>query len=130
MRLVFPWKSIDSIGWFTNRFNKSIAPLNEEGEEAIKSGIQSCLSRGPLLGFAMTNMKIALDPTQCSWDAQTPAVVLQSAIIAGLNDALRSHKLILLEPVMSYETLVSTNVLGNVISDLTASMDCNKVNYQ
>lgn len=78
----------------------------------------------------MTNMKIALDPTQCSWDAQTPAVVLQSAIIAGLNDALRSHKLILLEPVMSYETLVSTNVLGNVISDLTASMDCNKVNYQ
>ena len=95
--------------------------MSEEMEEFIRDGIQSCLSRGPLFGFSMTNMEIRLDPQNCMWDPQTPAVVLQSAIISCLSEALRSHQLLLIEPVMNYESFVSNDVLGNVISDLTSS---------
>ena len=42
----------------------------------------------------------------------------------GFARALRSHPVLLIEPVMSYESLVSNEVLGNVISDLTSSGVC------
>lgn len=95
--------------------------MTDEIESYLNDGIQSCLSRGPLFGYSMTHLQVRLNPAQCLWDPQTPAVVLQSAMIACLSEALRSHQLQLLEPVMSYESHVSNEVLGNVVSDLTAS---------
>ena len=97
--------------------------MTDEIEAFLKDGIQSCLSRGPLFGFAMTNLNVQIDPELCVWEANTPPVVLQSAMIYCLIEALRSHKLLLTEPIMSYESTVSNAVLGNVISDLTSSMD-------
>lgn len=96
--------------------------MTDDTEKFMKEGIQSCLSRGPLFGYPMTNLKVELDPSKCMWDGQTPAVVLQSAVIACLSEALRNHQLLLTEPIMNYESCISNDVLGNVLSDLTSSM--------
>ena len=104
------------------RFSSTDSPMSEEFMKSIEEGISSCLSRGPLLGYPMTFTRICVDPQQCSWNAQTPSIVIQSAVISCLSACLRNHQVFLKEPIMRYEATIRSESLGNVISDLTASM--------
>ena len=102
------------------RFSSTDAPMSEEFMKSIEEGISSCLSRGPLLGYPMTFTRICIDPQQCLWNAQTPSIIIQSAVISCLSACLRNHQVFLKEPIMRYEATIRSESLGNVISDLTA----------
>ena len=105
--------------------------MTDDTVHALREGMQSCLSRGPILGFAMHNVrvwsmamsngKVSMKPELCMWDPQTPPIVVQSALMSCLSSGLRDHPTKLLEPIMKYEASVGTENMGNVVSDLTAS---------
>ncbi|KAK8828418.1 hypothetical protein WA556_004831, partial [Blastocystis sp. ATCC 50177/Nand II] len=103
-----------------NKFNRDGVRMNDEVEAALREGLNSCLSRGPILGYTMTHTRIRLDPEACQWDLQTPPVVLQAAVIACWNAEIRKHKTLLLEPMMKYEATISSKAMGNVVTDLTS----------
>ena len=104
-----------------NRFVNTDITLSDETAHAIRDGIASCFSRGPILGYAMHNVKVSLLPSECMWDVQTPPIVVQSAIISCISNGLREQTNRLLEPVMKYEASVASESMGNVVSDLTSS---------
>ena len=104
-----------------HRFNREGVRMSDEVEAALREGLSSCLSRGPILGYTMTHTRIRLDPEACQWDLQTPPVVLQAAVIACWNAEIRKHKTLLLEPMMKYEATISSKAMGNVVTDLTSS---------
>lgn len=104
------------------RFVNTPTTMSDEVAHAVREGITSCFSRGPILGYAMHNVQVSLLPTECLWDPQTPPIVVQSAIISCLSSGLREHANRLMEPIMRYEASVGSDNMGNVVSDLTASM--------
>lgn len=112
------WECVEGV---RGRFNRDGVRMNDEVEAALREGLNSCLSRGPILGYTMTHTRIRLDPEACQWDLQTPPVVLQAAVIACWNAEIRKHKTLLLEPMMKYEATISSKAMGNVVTDLTSS---------
>ena len=92
-----------------SRFNTTTR-LTDEMVHILREGIHSCLSRGPILGYSMHNVRVSMKPELCLW-----------ALITCLSSGLREHRNILLEPVMKYEANINTESLGNVVSDLTSS---------
>ncbi|KAK8808250.1 hypothetical protein WA171_001471 [Blastocystis sp. BT1] len=102
-----------------NKFNTTTR-LTDEMVHILREGIHSCLSRGPILGYSMHNVRVSMKPELCLWEPQTPSIVVQAALITCLSSGLREHRNILLEPVMKYEANINTESLGNVVSDLTS----------
>ena len=103
-----------------SRFNTTTR-LTDEMVHILREGIHSCLSRGPILGYSMHNVRVSMKPELCLWEPQTPSIVVQAALITCLSSGLREHRNILLEPVMKYEANINTESLGNVVCALTSS---------
>ncbi len=89
--------------------------LPEELEEALKAAAEEVLSYGPLLGYPVIHVDLAV------LDVDTQNATPMGTRVAFLNavrEAFRSAKPVLLEPVMDVEIVVPANYVGNVVSDL------------
>jgi elongation factor G len=87
--------------------------------EAIKRGVRDSLDSGPLIGFPLVDLKVALvDGSYHDEDSTEMAfgVAATMAMRKGAADASP----ILLEPVMDLEVIVPDEYLGDVMSDLNS----------
>ncbi|KAG0321081.1 Ribosome-releasing factor 2, mitochondrial [Dissophora globulifera] len=97
---------------------------------AVKNGILSALSRGPLLGYAQTHLKVSLTDLHLYGTDSTPAAI-SSCVAAAVTEAIRlggnasasegqSHS-VLLEPIMDVRVEVTEKDVGTVIGDISGT---------
>ncbi|KAJ3038788.1 Ribosome-releasing factor 2, mitochondrial, partial [Rhizophlyctis rosea] len=90
-----------------------------EVREAIKSGIESALYRGPILGFPLTNLRISCTHIHLfSPDLSTPSA-FRAAAYKCLHSALSKSSPKLLEPVMDVRIEVPDEHIGAVARDMS-----------
>ncbi|KAI1318188.1 Ribosome-releasing factor 2, mitochondrial [Mortierella claussenii] len=97
---------------------------------AIKNGILSALSRGPLLGFAQTYLKVRLTDLHLYGGESTPAAI-SSCVSAAITEAIRlggnastgknDNNSVLLEPIMDVRVEIAEKDVGNVIGDISGT---------
>lgn len=95
---------------------------------AVKNGICSALSRGPLLGFAQTHLRVRLTDLHLYGGDSTPAAI-SSCISAAVTEAIRlggnasasDSNSVLLEPIMDVRVEVAEKDVGTVIGDISGT---------
>ncbi|KAG0371415.1 Ribosome-releasing factor 2, mitochondrial [Gamsiella multidivaricata] len=97
---------------------------------AVKNGIMSALSRGPLLGYAQTHLKVCLTDLHLYGADSTPAAI-SSCVSAAVTEAIRlggnssaggdDKNSVLLEPIMDVKVEVAEKDVGTVIGDISGT---------
>ncbi|KAG0293826.1 Ribosome-releasing factor 2, mitochondrial [Linnemannia gamsii] len=97
---------------------------------SIKNGILSALSRGPLLGYAQTHLKVRLTDLHLYGGESTPAAIA-SCVAAAVTEAIRlggnpstgnsDNNSVLLEPIMDVRVEVAEKDVGTVIGDISGT---------
>ncbi|KAF9938708.1 Ribosome-releasing factor 2, mitochondrial [Mortierella alpina] len=97
---------------------------------AIKNGILSALSRGPLLGYAQTHLRVRLTDLHLYGADSTPAAI-SSCVSAAVTEAVRlggnrstgenDNNSVLLEPIMDVRVEVADKDMGSVIGDISGT---------
>ncbi|CAO3568521.1 unnamed protein product [Mortierella alpina] len=97
---------------------------------AIKNGVLSALSRGPLLGYAQTHLRVRLTDLHLYGADSTPAAI-SSCVSAAVTEAVRlggnrstgenDHNSVLLEPIMDVRVEVADKDMGSVIGDISGT---------
>ncbi|KAG0326510.1 hypothetical protein BG004_002959, partial [Podila humilis] len=95
---------------------------------AVKNGICSALSRGPLLGFAQTHLRVRLTDLHLYGGESTPAAI-SSCVSGAVTEAIRlgggqvatESNSVLLEPIMNVRVEVAEKDVGNVIGDISGT---------
>ncbi|KAF9110729.1 Ribosome-releasing factor 2, mitochondrial [Mortierella sp. AM989] len=97
---------------------------------AVKNGILSALSRGPLLGYAQTYLKVRLTDLHLYGSDSTPAAI-SSCVAAAVAEAIRiggdpstkenDNNSVLLEPIMDVRVAVAEKDVGTVIGDISGT---------
>jgi elongation factor G len=87
--------------------------------EAIKRGAKDSLDSGPLIGFPLVDLKVALvDGSYHEEDSTEMAFGVASTM--AMRKAAAEASPILLEPLMDLEVIVPDEYLGDVMSDLNS----------
>ena len=86
--------------------------------EAIKRGVKDSLDSGPLIGFPLVDLNVALVDGSYHEDDSTEMAFGVAATMA-MRKAAAAASPILLEPIMALEVIVPDEYLGDVMSDLT-----------
>ena len=89
-----------------------------EAAAALRTGIESGLSRGALLGFPVTGVKASVVDWQLGQGSQPAALAACAA--QCVREALKEARPQLLEPVMALEVTVDDELVGPVLNDLSA----------
>ncbi|KAG0306381.1 Ribosome-releasing factor 2, mitochondrial [Dissophora globulifera] len=124
-----------SLGSFTgetkgNENESHVIGHEEYDGNEIVNGILSALSRGPLLGYAQTHLKVSLTDLHLYGTDSTPAAI-SSCVAAAVTEAIRlggnasesegqSHS-VLLEPIMDVRVEVTEKDVGTVIGDISGT---------
>jgi elongation factor G len=87
--------------------------------EAIKRGVKDSLDSGPLIGFPLVDLKVALVDGSYHEEDSTEMAFGVAATMAMRKGAAEASP-ILLEPVMDLEVIVPEEYLGDVMSDLNS----------
>ncbi|KAF9193406.1 Ribosome-releasing factor 2, mitochondrial [Haplosporangium sp. Z 11] len=97
---------------------------------AVKNGVLAALSRGPLLGYAQTHLKVRLTDLHLYGSDSTPAAI-SSCVSAAVNEAIRlggnlsagedDNNSVLLEPIMDVRVEVAEKDVGTVIGDISGT---------
>ncbi|KAF9431885.1 Ribosome-releasing factor 2, mitochondrial [Entomortierella beljakovae] len=97
---------------------------------AVKNGILSALSRGPLLGYAQTHLKVRLTDIHLFGADSTPSAI-SSCVSAAVTEAIRQggnpstkeneSNSVLLEPIMDVRVEVAEKDVGTVIGDISGT---------
>ena len=87
--------------------------------EAIERGVRDSLDSGPLIGFPMVDLKVALVDGSYHDEDSTEMAFGVAATMAMRKGATEASP-ILLEPLMDLEVMVPDDYLGDVMSDLTS----------
>ncbi|KAF9900940.1 Ribosome-releasing factor 2, mitochondrial [Linnemannia zychae] len=97
---------------------------------SIKNGILSALSRGPLLGYAQTHLKVRLTDLHLYGGESTPAAI-SNCVAAAVTEAIRlggnpstgdaENNSVLLEPIMDVRVEVAEKDVGTVIGDISGT---------
>ncbi|KAG0200741.1 Ribosome-releasing factor 2, mitochondrial [Mortierella sp. GBA30] len=97
---------------------------------AIKNGIMSALSRGPLLGYAQTHLRVRLTDLHLYGADSTPQAI-SSCVSAAVTEAVRlggnpstgqnDNSSVLLEPIMDVRVEVAEKDVGTVIGDISGT---------
>ena len=85
----------------------------------VEKGYNSVLTSGPLIGFPMVDVSVALVDGQYH-DVDSSALAFEIATRAGLREAFKLAGPVLLEPIMKVEVLTPEDYLGSVIGDLNS----------
>ena len=84
---------------------------------AVREGVTDALTRGPLLGYPMVDLEVALvDGAYVEGDSS--AVSFRAAATMGLMEAVEQAGPRLLEPVMKVEVETPEDFTGHVMNDL------------
>ncbi|KAF9975861.1 Ribosome-releasing factor 2, mitochondrial [Actinomortierella ambigua] len=95
---------------------------------AVKNGMLSALSRGPLLGYAQTHLRVRLTDLHLYGAESTPAAI-SSCVAAAVTEAIRqgggsgspSQSSVLLEPIMDVRVEVADKDVGTVVGDISGT---------
>ncbi|KAI8980455.1 P-loop containing nucleoside triphosphate hydrolase protein [Pilobolus umbonatus] len=121
-------------GWITNSGNQlytnvdireqensesnSIDP--EDVRQAVHNGLLAGLSRGYVLGFPLTKLKVKVLSLH-TYDQETTLGAISACVSKGVFEAVKNANPCLLEPMMEVYTEVSENHIGPVVSDLSGT---------
>jgi len=107
--------SDDGLYEFANKIKGGVIPT--EFVPAVDKGFQSCLKKGPLIGFPILGMRITVnDGRYHSVDSSERA--FNQAAIGGFRQAYMKAKPIILEPIMKVSVECPSEFQGNVMSSL------------
>ena len=85
----------------------------------VEKGLNSVLSSGPLIGFPVVDMKVALIDGAYH-DVDSSAIAFEIATRAAMREAFENAGAVLLEPIMKVEVTAPDEYLGGVIGDLNS----------
>ncbi|MBI2463287.1 MAG: elongation factor G [Candidatus Spechtbacteria bacterium] len=102
---------------FINAIKGGIIP--QEYIPAVGKGVKEAMDRGVLAGFPMVDVKVTLyDGSYHDVDSSEAAFKIAGSI--AFQEATRSAKIVLLEPIMKVETITPDDHLGDVTGDLSS----------
>lgn len=85
---------------------------------AVEKGLREAIKTGPLAGYPVVNLKCTLfDGKYHPVDSKEVAFV--SAAKLSFDDAMTRARPVILEPVYSYEIIVPSDYLGDVLGDMS-----------
>jgi elongation factor G len=85
----------------------------------VEKGLNSVLNSGPLIGFPVVDMKVALIDGAYH-DVDSSAIAFEIATRAAMREAFEQAGAVLLEPIMKVEVTAPDEYLGGVIGDLNS----------
>jgi elongation factor G len=86
---------------------------------AIEKGVKEAINTGPLVGYQMVDLKVAV--TDGSYhEVDSSEIAFKMAAIFAFRDACQKAGPVLLEPVMKVEVTTPEDYMGNIIGDLNA----------
>ncbi len=102
---------------FVNAIKGGIIP--SEFINPVEKGVKEAMSKGVLAGYPLVDMKVTLyDGSYHEVDSSEIAFNIAGAM--ALQEASRTAKLVLLEPVMKIQVLAPAEFLGDVTGDLNS----------
>jgi elongation factor G len=85
----------------------------------VEKGIKSVLDSGPLAGFPVIDVKVAL-VDGAYHDVDSSVLAFEIAARAAMREGLKKAGAKLLEPIMKVEVVTPEEYTGNIIGDLTS----------
>ncbi len=85
----------------------------------VEKGVMSVLTSGPLIGFPVVDVSVALVDGKYH-DVDSSALAFEIASRAGFREALKMAGPVLLEPIMKVEVVSPEEYLGSVIGDINS----------
>ena len=85
----------------------------------VEKGLNSVLSSGPLIGFPVVDMKVAL-VDGAYHEVDSSAIAFEIATRAAMREAFDQAGAVLLEPMMKVEVTSPEEFVGSVIGDLNS----------
>ena len=85
----------------------------------VEKGLNSVLSSGPLIGFPVVDMKVAL-VDGAYHEVDSSAIAFEIATRAAMREAFEQAGAVLLEPMMKVEVTSPEEFVGSVIGDLNS----------
>ena len=85
----------------------------------VEKGLNSVMSSGPIAGFPVVDVKVALTDGAYH-EVDSSAIAFEIASRAALREGLQKANPVLLEPVMKVEVVSPEEYLGSVIGDLNS----------
>ncbi len=102
---------------FVNEIKGGIIP--QEFIPAVEKGIKEAINKGVLAGYPLIDLKVTLyDGSYHEVDSSEAAFKIAGSI--ALQEAVKSAKLVLLEPIMKLEVVTPEQFMGDVIGDLSS----------
>ena len=85
---------------------------------AVEKGLREAIKKGPLAGYPVINLKCTLfDGKYHPVDSKEVAFI--SAAKLAFDDAMTRAKPVILEPIYSYEIIVPSEYVGDVLGDMS-----------
>ncbi|KAI9146549.1 P-loop containing nucleoside triphosphate hydrolase protein [Paraphysoderma sedebokerense] len=91
----------------------------EESTTKISQTAQTALSRGPLLGFPLTNLSLTLSSLESFGPELTTPVAITNCTHFLVKKLLSNGTVYLMEPVMQVDVAVPDKYVGSVVRDIT-----------
>ena len=85
----------------------------------VEKGLESVLNSGPLAGFPVVDLKVALIDGKYH-DVDSSALAFEICARQCLREALQKARPVLLEPIMKVEVVTPEDYTGSVIGDLNS----------
>jgi elongation factor G len=85
----------------------------------VEKGLNSVLTDGPVIGFPVVDVKVAL-VDGAYHDVDSSAIAFEIATRAAMREAFETAGAVLLEPIMKVEVTSPDEFLGGVIGDLNS----------
>ena len=104
-----------------NEFESKIVggSVPKEYIPGVEKGLNSVLTSGPLIGFPVVDLKVALIDGAFH-EVDSSAIAFEIATRAAMREAFESAGPILLEPMMKVEVTSPEEFVGSVIGDLNS----------
>jgi elongation factor G len=102
---------------FESRIVGGVVP--KEYIPGVEKGIQSVLDSGPLAGFPVIDVKVAL-VDGAYHDVDSSVLAFEIAARQAMRDGLKKAGAKLLEPIMKVEVVTPEEYTGSIIGDLTS----------
>ncbi|KAI7907348.1 P-loop containing nucleoside triphosphate hydrolase protein [Cokeromyces recurvatus] len=92
----------------------------EEVTEAVHNGLLAGLSRGAILGFPLTKIKVKAYDLK-TFGQETTLGAISACVSNGIFEAIKNASPCLLEPMMEVYTEVNENHIGSIVSNLSGT---------
>jgi elongation factor G len=102
---------------FENRIVGGVVP--KEYIPGVEKGIKSVMDSGPLAGFPVIDIKVAL-VDGAYHDVDSSVLAFEIAARAAMREGLKKAGAKLLEPIMKVEVVTPEEYTGSIIGDLTS----------